>query len=684
MSNKYNRLFIIFFLIFGGFLSAQTPDFGEIGPFMESLGQEQFAKYGGQILLDKGEVTLVPVGDSTLRISEYDLKVKYSFRKKIFIQNEQGLDLAHLQIPVEKGEYNEAVVNVEAVTYFLQPDSSWEVVKWDEVEMEIEEISETKDVVHIHIPNMKPGIVIEYAYQILSNNFYFLRPWHFQGDIPVRKSEFTLAFPESFVYNIVVQNQTTQIRSESEVFNQLLPKSNISYSVPKLNDTQVSIFIPGDRYSWKSYSYFAENVPAWEPIPFISTREDLIPQLRFQLASVKSPATYQGPSIESWDAVNTFFLEHPNFGGAIEDDITSAIRAKRLTFRVRNKKKRARMIYDFVRTNFGWNGELSLYTDDLENVWESNTGSGSEINLIMLNMLKAVKLEAYPVLISTRDNGKINPLYPLIDQFNHLVVVLRDGAEYVLLDGLSDVLPFGVVPRNDLNYLGFIIDKYNFGWLELFSDYMLKRRMHIRMDLLENNETRGELYGAMYEYSGATARGLLPTFQDTTDFIEDVVFRDLSNLTINQSQVIYANNLEKPLVVRCRMEVDSLVRTAEDLMFIRPMITSGLEDNPFDEESRKTPIEFNTKIEEKHYFTLRMPEGYEAVQLPHPVHVVLPNRAGSFLYNWQMDHNILQMVSEISINRRIFYPEEYPNVKVFFNYIFNKHEEDIILRRVID
>jgi hypothetical protein len=50
----------------------------------------------------------------------------------------------------------------------------------------------------------------------------------------------------------------------------------------------------------------------------------------------------------------------------------------------------------------------------LKGVFNRKTGSGTELNLLLISLLRQVGIEANPVVISTREHGRIWKDYPMI------------------------------------------------------------------------------------------------------------------------------------------------------------------------------------------------------------------------------------------------------------------------------
>ena len=119
-------------------------------------------------------------------------------------------------------------------------------------------------------------------------------------------------------------------------------------------------------------------------------------------------------------------------------------------------------------------------------------------------------------------------------------------------------------------------------------------------------------------------------------------------------------------------------------MFLEPLMMRMIEENPFKNDARKFPVDFACPISEKYIITILIPEGYETLQVPHSLYAVLPDEAGSFKYDSQQVDRHLQLISHIEINKTDFPLSVYPDIQAFFSYVVEKHDEDIILKRILE
>jgi hypothetical protein len=74
--------------------------------------------------------------------------------------------------------------------------------------------------------------------------------------------------------------------------------------------------------------------------------------------------------------------------------------------------------------------------------------------LSLVAALRDARLNAHPVLLSTRNNGLPSPLYPVPTDFNYVIARVKIGDNYYLLDATEDVYPFGLLPERCLNGMG--------------------------------------------------------------------------------------------------------------------------------------------------------------------------------------------------------------------------------------
>jgi len=160
-------------------------------------------------------------------------------------------------------------------------------------------------------------------------------------------------------------------------------------------------------------------------------------------------------------------------------------------------------VLNYVKENVTWNGKNSRYSSNgLKTALEKHTGNSADMNLLVINLLRDAGVNAYPLLVSTRDNGKINPFYPFIYQFNTVYVEAdADGVPYIL-DASNPYNPAFMVPWDVQFTSGYLVDKTKAGLVSLAdTKHMYRVSTSMSADLDEKGNLNGSAYQRAYEYA---------------------------------------------------------------------------------------------------------------------------------------------------------------------------------------
>ncbi|MCP4882809.1 MAG: DUF3857 domain-containing protein [Flavobacteriales bacterium] len=119
--------------------------------------------------------------------------------RKIKILNEKGYDHATVKVFVYKSDSGdkETIQNIKAVTY-NSPNKKTILTK---EQIFTTSLDDKYDEVTFTFPNVKPGSVVEYQYEVKSEFFFNLVGWSFQSSIPKLHSEFHAVIPGFWIYN---------------------------------------------------------------------------------------------------------------------------------------------------------------------------------------------------------------------------------------------------------------------------------------------------------------------------------------------------------------------------------------------------------------------------------------------------------------------------------------------------
>ncbi|RZK18649.1 MAG: transglutaminase domain-containing protein [Pedobacter sp.] len=108
---------------------------------------------------------------------------------------------------------------------------------------------------------------------------------------------------------------------------------------------------------------------------------------------------------------------------------------------------KAKAIYNYIKKQVKWDNYYGIYSaDNIKKSLDNRSGNTADINLNLIAALSAANLDAEAIILSTRENGTINKLYPVISDFNYVVAKVNIGEKSYLLDATEPLLPFGLLP----------------------------------------------------------------------------------------------------------------------------------------------------------------------------------------------------------------------------------------------
>ncbi|HEY4651633.1 MAG TPA: DUF3857 domain-containing protein [Pontibacter sp.] len=626
---------------------AQDAKFGKVSDAELRLTQyPQDTAADALVLSDKG-YTKFSFSHKTQVITERHIRIK--------ILKKSGYDWANFSVPYYiKGTDKEKVSGIKGVTYNLV-NGQVQKDKLEAKSMFDEQHNENWYSKKFTMPNVKEGSVIDVEYTIVSDFVYNLREWEFQTTIPTLWSEYRAEIPEYFDYKFLMQGYH-QLHNSN--------KANKATSTPQLVDY--------------AYTWIMKDVPALKEEKYITTIKDYQSKIEFELQQVKFPGQAARQMTGNWENVTADLLNNDKFGMQLNRSGYYKNELATLMAQHKEPQQLVQAIYDHVYSRMTWNGKYGiLATNTLRKAYDTRTGNAADINLMLVAMLQEAAFDANPVLVSTRSNGRPPMGSPLINKFNYVVAhVVVDGKE-ILLDATEPMMPFGMLPVRALNGEGHLIKRKGNRWVTLkpatYSQF-------ISTDVTFTPS--GELQGKTTESAGGYyALSLRKTLTEEGEAkLSERLTREVGNYKLGKPAFEHADQISKPLVIRYDVSSGGTGQLA-DIIYLNPLLGHGEKENPFKLKERMYPVDFASPIDETIITKYTIPTGYMVDEAPKSVAVSLPENSGKFTFMVQQDGNELQVVSRVNINKAVFYAEEYPLLKEFYDQIIAKHAEQIVLKK---
>jgi hypothetical protein len=340
-----------------------------------------------------------------------------------------------------------------------------------------------------------------------------------------------------------------------------------------------------------------------------------------------------------------------------------------------------KMAYESVKKTVKWNEieSVEASSQSLSFPYKMKIGNSADINLILLQLLRKLDIEAVPVAMSTRDNGILSLYSPSLEKLNYVIVQAKIGDKTFLLDATEQQNPYYLIPFRCLNGTARIVDETNSSLVNLETAFVQKDITNYHLKL-KDESLEGNIIIRRTDYSAFDFRKKYRTFNSTDEFLEDYK-KDKLGLQINSSTIDNIDSIYLPILENYSVKMDNQVNVIGDEVYINPLFYNQLKENPFRMEKRNYPVDYGYKIEKSITTILEIPENYEITEIPAPVTLKLPDNAGSLTYLTVKSGNTISIKSIFAINKTLFLPTEYKNLKEFYNQIVKKQSEPIILKR---
>ena len=107
----------------------------------------------------------------------------------------------------------------------------------------------------------------------------------------------------------------------------------------------------------------------------------------------------------------------------------------------------------------------------------------------------------------------------------------------------------------------------------------------------------------------------------------------------------------------------------------------AIDENPFKQEKRDYPIDFKYPIHDSYTITYNIPQGYVVESIPEKANIATEDNLASFSFLTANMGNKVQIVSSFYINSALISSEYYDSLKEFYNQVFLKMNEKIVLKK---
>jgi hypothetical protein len=630
-------------------------------------------------------VVLCDYGTTSFQYVSNDFQLVTERITRIKILKKAGYDVATVEVPLYHRDTNaEKITGLRGTTYNMV-NGQLVKTKLDGSNTFSEDLTPNVRVRKFTMPDVREGSVIEYAYTVTSNFFFNFQDWTFQREIPVRWSEFRANIPEYFHYKMLMQGyHPLAVRSQAENSTQFTVHNSGGVSGNGMGTTRAASSSEAVSARVTNYRWAMKDLPAFRDEPFMTTSDDYVDRINFQLAGEQWPGQGYKNVAGTWEKIDMELLTEDNFGVQFNRSSPLKDQVLPLIAKYPDTQARAAAVRELVIAAVRYDGTNRFSTEgSLRKAFDAHRGTSADVNLLLIAALRDAGLPANPVLLSTRTHGRVNQNQPLLSQFNYAValVPLADGKD-LLVDATEPLLPCGVLPQRCLNQTGRLIMKNSAEgrWVDLAPT---QRNVHYQQVAL-TLDAQGGLTGKVHEehggYASVEARKELARLGEKKYLTE--MTRPHSGWTVPKFAVAERENVTKALSLDYEFAQPADDNTTAGTLYLSPLRDFASDQNPFRHDDRLFPVDFGSAQEETTMLTLTLPAGYELAETPKPAVVELPDGGGRYMYSvMTASPGIVQITSRLSLRKPIYAADEYVQLREFYRLMLEKQGEKLVIKK---
>ena len=616
---------------------------------------------------DAGAVILFDIGESKFVDSKNGYDIHFTRHKRIKIFDKSAFDQAEIKIPFYVDGYGktEFIQSIDAIT-FNNIDGRTFMKKLNHSTVYEEKISQQWYVKKFVFPDVQEGSILDLKYTLVTPFHINLPDWEFQDKIPTIYSEYEIRMIPFYEYVYIVQGISRFDFKESYIAKTKRTWGSVGKSYGQTVGT-------GVEFQDYVHTYVLKNIPAFKDETFITSINDYIIKMDFQLSQIHRPNGTTTEIISTWPELNKALLKNEHFGKYMKSSskyakkVLSDIDLSELTTMEQSKK-----CINYVKKNYIWNKRNSKYASQSAKEFQINkTGNSAEINLFLIALLNQADIEAKPVILSTRDHGKTSSDYPF-DHFTNYVIALIETDSPYLADASNSQLPYTRLPIKCLNVKGLIVSEDDEQWVKLENNIpsLTKTVIHSTLDI-ESVKINANINIQSTEYEAYSNR---VSYEDDVSDLTEYYEKKIGE--INSLKTFAYEHKSKPysIVIDGVAEPEQIL----DNIVFKPFFDLVISENMLKQKTRDYPVDLIYPRKNIYESTTKIPEGFKVEELPDAYQT--NNKLVEIDLSYQVMDGYLKVVGLYYFKKAVYQPEEYTRIKVYLDRIIKKFNTPVVVQ----
>jgi len=655
-------LTLTFFALIPWCLIAQDFAFGSLTPEDIKLAKNDLDSFSNAAVLNEYGKAYMLYNDTR---GYTELVVDYHVRIKLF--NRDGYRYADIALPAyrdESGERMDVLSEIKAVTINIV-DGRVVSIPLDKARVYKENVSKYLTHTKFTFPDLQDGSIIEYSYRLVSPHIFNFKTWYLQDDIPKINSLFEAIIPGMYTYNVILRGPYPLTTQDAKL-------------------DRGAFRIAGRDIDCSHMTYGMRHIPAFVAEDYMTAASNFKSAIYFELSDMYRLNGANMKITKEWRDVDRELVTDASFGGQMKRDNVFKSLLPGILKDAPDDLGKAKALYHYIQQHIKWNRYLGKYSENgIKDALEHRSGNVGDINLALIAGLSAAGLDAEAVILSTRDNGVVNDIHPVLSDFNYVVAKVNIGDGYHLLDATDPLLPFGLLPLHCINGKARVVNlKKPSYWIEPTSSQKSTTQYTLTAELLPDGTLKGQLATQSQGYAAHRKRRELAGYNTIEEYIEHVD-EQAAGFDILSGEIHGREDLDVPLVEHYEVEMKLYDSLAAEAVFFNPFFVNRVGKNPFNLDERTYPVDMGAAREDRVVMTIKLPDGYLLESKPDDCNLALENKGGRYLTKTQLVGNTFSFSQLLALNHATYPPESYFALKELFSRIIQQEKIDVVFRKGI-
>ncbi len=507
------------------------------------------------------------------------------------------------------------------------------------------------------------GMVFGYQTVSESRSFFSQSLWYFQGDLPVLQSRLQLTLPQGWAASSVT-----------------------------FNHSKIEPAVTGSTYSWE-----LRNLSYIEHEPSGPSVSNLAPRVAVNYGPPTGAASGVARTFASWSDVSRWYTELSDPQVTLDDALAG--KARQLTANAKTELERIQIIGNYVQNLQYISVQIGVgrfRPHSATEVFAKSYGDCKDKANLMRAMLKAVKIEAYPVLIFAGDPSYVREDWASPSQFNHCIIAVRVGPEtktptvvehatlgrLLIFDATDDNTPVGDLPNHEQGSFALVAAGEAGALVRMPTtppeSNKLERQAEV--SLAPDGSITATVKERSVGQSAVRERGLFRQLSrpEYTHAIEEWITRGASGAKVSK-----VDPVDSTAEGRFALDVEFTARAYAQLMqnrllVFKPAIVERLDWLALTGASRKHPVVLHPRAYTE-IVRVKLPEGFDVDELPDPLKLETP--FGSYVSTYEVKDGHLVFTRTLVQQAATIPADQYSSVRTFFERIRAAEQSPVVLAR---